>query len=65
MQSAQGSLDAGLDAAWRARVAAAPHGLAVLHEDVAWSAEELDARVDAMAVGLERAGIGGNCRTYR
>ena len=54
MQTAQGSLDA----AWRARVAAAPHGAAVLHEDVAWSAADLDVRVDAMAVGLERAGIG-------
>lgn len=66
MQSAQGSLDAGLDAgldaAWRARVAAAPRGVAVLHEDAAWSAEELDARVDAMAVGLERAGIGSGDR---
>ena len=59
MQTAQGSLDVGLDAAWRARVVAAPRGVAVLHEDVVWSAEELDARVDAMAVGLERAGIGG------
>ncbi|QYJ03244.1 AMP-binding protein [Nocardioides panacisoli] len=53
----QSSQVASLDAAWRARVAAAPQDAAVLHGDLAWSAADLDARVDAMAAGLEDAGI--------
>lgn len=53
-QSAQVS---SLDAAWRVRVAAAPSGAAVLHDDLSWSAAELDARADALAAALEAAGI--------
>ena len=47
-----------LPAAWRARVEGRPDGVAVRYFDGALTAADLDARSDALAVGLQGLGVG-------
>lgn len=47
-----------ITAVWRARVAANPGGLALVHEDVRMSAAELEQAAESFAVVLQNAGIG-------